>query len=164
MPRIRTTLLFVLVTGLAGALGAQCPCSQPSGSPAQVVECPCPNATCVRMFGTGEIGTWLRYQTFAPGGEPGVFLLGLPTAAPTLIDPRIAVCNDLKSNPFLYLGEICIAAPITQRDFYIFIPFDTALVGVDIVTQHFWRRSGDPQGTPPFMSSLVLEFTIKDRM
>ncbi len=169
MPRIRTALFFVLFTGLSSALstlGAQvapCPCPQPPGSPAQVVACPCIGATCVRMFGTGEIGTWVRYEILPPGGEPGVLLLGLPTAAPTLIDPRIAVCNDLKSNPFLYLGELCLVAPTTEKDFYVFIPFETSLIGVDIVTQHFYRRAGDPPGVPPFMSSLVLEFTITDR-
>lgn len=154
----------VLVVGLfcGAAVAQQCPCPQPSNSIAQVVACPCPQATCMTVEGTGEIGTWLKFEP-TNTDTPNLFTLGLPASSPVLLDPSLAICNDLKTNPHFYLGELCIAQPMLTGVFWLFIPFDVSLVGVEVYSQFLWQRPGDAIGVPPVMSSMVLSVTVRDR-
>lgn len=112
--------------------------------------------------GTGEIGTWLKFEMANTGG-PNLFTLGLPASTPILIDPSLAICNDLKTNPHYFIGELCIAQPMTQGIFWVFIPWEVSLVGVEVYSQFLWQRPGDSIGVPPLMTSVVLSVTVRDR-
>lgn len=154
--------LFCFLGLLVGTLRAQpCPCPQPPGGIAQVVACPCPTASCMTVEGSGEIGTWLKFDV-THTDTPNLFTLGPPATTPILLPPTLAVCDDLKTNPLYYIAEVCIAKPLTGP-FWLYIPWDPSLVGFELYVQYLWSRPGMGIDMTPVMTSVVLSVTVRDR-